>query len=146
MRISITHWIRITIWTTKNLHRKKISFSEFSLNICINFGFVKCSYIHFIFRKSNTKEAKLIYKTKPEFIKIAKTLSIMEDFKAGVPRGGYKGVVQTVRNGIRIFISPEDPATWQYDLKWWLSMILLGLDSEFRFELAWVPLESQSES
>lgn len=68
--------------------------------------------------KSNTKEAKLIYKTKPEFIKIAKTLLIMEDFKAGVPRGGYKGVVQTVRNGIRIFISPEDPATWHYDLKW----------------------------
>ena len=71
-----------------------------------------------IFRKSNTNEAKIIYKTKPEFIKIAKTLSIMEDFKAGVPRGGYKGVVQTVRNGIRIFISPEDPTTWQYDLKW----------------------------
>ena len=53
----------------------------------------------------------------------------MEDFKAGVPRGGYKGVVQTVRNGIRIFISPEDPATWQYDLKWWIRRILLGLDS-----------------
>ena len=86
--------------------------------ICINFGFVTFSFGNFIFRKSNTKEAKLIYKTKPEFIKIAKTLSIMEDFKAGVPRGGYKGVVQTVRNGIRIFISPEDPATWQYDLKW----------------------------
>ena len=60
----------------------------------------------------------------------------MEDFKAGVPRGGYKGVVQTVRNGIRIFISPEDPATWKYDLKWWIEMILLGLDSEISLELA----------
>ena len=31
IKFRITHWIRNTIWNTKNLNRKKISFSEFSL-------------------------------------------------------------------------------------------------------------------
>ena len=38
---------------------------------------------------------KVIYNDKKEFIKIARTLSIMEDFKAGVPRGGYKARFHT---------------------------------------------------
>ena len=37
IRFSISHWIRKSIWTTKNHHRKKFFFSEFSLDIGIYF-------------------------------------------------------------------------------------------------------------
>ena len=38
-------------------------------------------------------EVKLIYETKKEFENIARKISVMQDFKAGVPRMGYYGVV-----------------------------------------------------
>ncbi|OQV23689.1 Alpha-1,3-mannosyl-glycoprotein 2-beta-N-acetylglucosaminyltransferase [Hypsibius exemplaris] len=57
------------------------------------------------------------YSTKDQFIKTAKPLGLMQDFKAGVPRCGYRGVVTLFRNGRRIFLAP--PIGWNgYDLSW----------------------------
>lgn len=79
---------------------------------------IKAELDQFRSRKIPFGKVKVIYDGKKDFIKIAKTLSIMEDFKAGVPRGGYKGVVTTVRDGIRIYISPPNPETWKYHPEW----------------------------
>ena len=45
----------------------------------------------------STSEVRLVYSGKKEFEHIAKQLQIMSDFKAGVPRCGYYGVVQEKR-------------------------------------------------
>ena len=49
---------------------------------------------------------KVIYKTKLEFKAAVKILGIMDDFKSGVPRMAYKGVVCTFYKGIRVYLSP----------------------------------------
>ena len=45
------------------------------------------------FEMLQVPEVKLIYETKKEFENIARKISVMQDFKAGVPRMGYYGVV-----------------------------------------------------
>ena len=49
---------------------------------------------------------KVIYKTKNEFKAAVKVLGIMDDFKSGVPRMAYRGVVSTFYKGIRVYLSP----------------------------------------
>ena len=49
---------------------------------------------------------KVIYKTKLEFKAAVKVLGIMDDFKSGVPRMAYRGVVSTFYKGIRVYLSP----------------------------------------
>ena len=49
---------------------------------------------------------KVIYKTKNEFKAAVKVLGIMDDFKSGVPRMAYNGVVSTFYKGIRVFLWP----------------------------------------
>ncbi|XP_062619565.1 alpha-1,3-mannosyl-glycoprotein 2-beta-N-acetylglucosaminyltransferase-like isoform X2 [Saccostrea cucullata] len=67
--------------------------------------------------KSNLKALKILYSTKEEFKSTAKKLGIMDDFKAGVPRVAYNGVVSFMYRGQRIYLSP--PPNWKgYDLKW----------------------------
>lgn len=51
--------------------------------------------------------ARIHYANESEFVEIAKALDIMSDFKAGVPRTAYKGVVSTYINGIRLFVVPH---------------------------------------
>ena len=38
---------------------------------------------------------------------MAKALGIMDDFKSGVPRMAYKGVVATMFRGQRIYVAPS---------------------------------------
>ncbi|XP_061165551.1 alpha-1,3-mannosyl-glycoprotein 2-beta-N-acetylglucosaminyltransferase-like isoform X1 [Saccostrea echinata] len=67
--------------------------------------------------RSNLKALKILYSTKEEFKSTAKKLGIMDDFKAGVPRVAYNGVVSFIYRGQRIYLSP--PPNWKgYDLKW----------------------------
>ncbi|KAH7980365.1 hypothetical protein HPB49_015312 [Dermacentor silvarum] len=51
--------------------------------------------------------ARIPYANESEFAEIAKVLNIMNDFKAGVPRTAYKGVVSTYIDGIRLFVVPH---------------------------------------
>jgi len=68
----------------------------------------------------STNEVRLVYNGKKEFEHIAKQLQIMSDFKAGVPRCGYYGVVQTqVNEKLRVYVTPPDPVrNWQYQTNW----------------------------
>jgi len=52
------------------------------------------------------KSIKVIYKTKNEFKAAVKVLGIMDDFKSGVPRMAYNGVVSTFYKGIRVYLWP----------------------------------------
>ncbi|VDN20977.1 unnamed protein product [Dibothriocephalus latus] len=57
------------------------------------------------------------YRTQTDFILAAKYLGVMQDFKYGVPRTAYAGVVSVFFQGNRVFLAP--PADWkQYDLSW----------------------------
>ncbi|TKR81211.1 hypothetical protein L596_015122 [Steinernema carpocapsae] len=51
------------------------------------------------------------YQSAQDFIKIADKLQIMKDFKAGVPRTAYKGIVTCYISKMRIYIVP-DKFTW----------------------------------
>ena len=47
----------------------------------------------------------------------AKALGIMEDFKSGVPRTAYRGIVSFMHSGVRVYLAPN--LNWQgYDPKW----------------------------
>ena len=61
---------------------------------------------------------RLIYHTKDVFKKMARSLGIMDDFKSGVPRMAYKGVVSTMYKGQRVYVAPN--VNWKgYDPSWW---------------------------
>ncbi|XP_077547591.1 alpha-1,3-mannosyl-glycoprotein 2-beta-N-acetylglucosaminyltransferase-like [Haemaphysalis longicornis] len=51
--------------------------------------------------------ARISYSNETVFENIADFLGIMRDFKEGVPRTAYKGVVSTYYKGIRLFLVPE---------------------------------------
>ena len=60
----------------------------------------------------------VIYNSKTEFLSAARSLQIMSDFKAGVPRMGYRGVVITLYNGVQVYLSPAEPRSWHYHEDW----------------------------
>ena len=60
---------------------------------------------------------RVIYHNKLAFKKFAKVLGIMDDFKSGVPRMAYQGVVSTFFKGIRVYVAPN--LNWKgYDPTW----------------------------
>ena len=60
---------------------------------------------------------RITYKSKDEYKKFAKMLGLMEDFKSGVPRTGYLGIVSFIHKGLRVFLAP--PSDWPgYDTSW----------------------------
>lgn len=67
--------------------------------------------------KPEETKVRVQYATKDEFKRFAKLLGIMDDFKAGVPRAAYRGVVSFMLKGRRVFLAP--PPDWSgYDVKW----------------------------
>ncbi|VDM99459.1 unnamed protein product [Thelazia callipaeda] len=70
------------------------------------------------FQSLDSKAMRIQYKTLKEYLQIAKYLKIMRDFKEGVSRTAYFGVVTCFFYGKRIYVAP-DRDTWQgYDPKW----------------------------
>lgn len=64
-----------------------------------------------------SRAVRLTYNSQASFKRLAKALSIMDDFKSGVPRTGYRGVVSCMHKGRRVYVAP--PADWTgYDPKW----------------------------
>nr|SVE75135.1 EOG090X06K9 [Daphnia dolichocephala] len=60
---------------------------------------------------------RIPYYTKDTFKSAAKLLGLMDDFKSGVPRTGYHGIVSVFLNGRRIYLAPH--SSWKgYDLTW----------------------------
>jgi alpha-1,3-mannosyl-glycoprotein beta-1,2-N-acetylglucosaminyltransferase len=60
---------------------------------------------------------RVTYRSKDSFKKMAKTLGLMDDFKSGVPRTGYRGVVSFIYKRRRVYLAP--PPDWKgYDVSW----------------------------
>lgn len=60
---------------------------------------------------------RLTYDNKNTFKTTAKSFGLMDDYRAGVPRTAYKGVVEFVNKGTRVFLAP--PKDWTgYDPSW----------------------------
>jgi len=63
------------------------------------------------------KVIRLTYRTREEFKRFSKLLGIMDDFKSGVPRMAYRGIVSFMYKGRRVYLAPS--ANWKgYDPKW----------------------------
>lgn len=60
---------------------------------------------------------RVTYNSRKAFVGLAKSLGVMFDVKAGVPRTGYMGVVSLIYNGQRVYLAP--PSGWEkYDESW----------------------------
>lgn len=71
--------------------------------------------------KSNTVKyegpVRITYHTKDAYKRTAKMLGLMDDFRSGVPRSGYRGVVSFIHNKRRVYLAPS--ANWHgYDPSW----------------------------
>lgn len=60
---------------------------------------------------------RIAYHTKDAYKNNVKLLGLMDDFKSGVPRTGYHGIVSFFYNGRRVYLAPNK--NWKgYDLTW----------------------------
>ncbi|XP_074605714.1 alpha-1,3-mannosyl-glycoprotein 2-beta-N-acetylglucosaminyltransferase-like [Brevipalpus obovatus] len=60
---------------------------------------------------------RIVYHTKINFKSAAKAFRLMDDFKSGVPRTGYRGIVSFMYKKRRVFLAP--PKDWRsYDTTW----------------------------
>jgi len=67
--------------------------------------------------RSELKTVRLTYRTREDFRLYSKQLGIMDDFKSGVPRMAYRGIVSFMYKGRRVYLAPS--ANWKgYDPKW----------------------------
>jgi alpha-1,3-mannosyl-glycoprotein beta-1,2-N-acetylglucosaminyltransferase len=67
--------------------------------------------------RHRTPAVRLEYDSSQSFKSITKALKLMEDFRAGVPRIAYRGVIPFMYNGIRVYLAP--PPGWKaYDINW----------------------------
>jgi len=65
----------------------------------------------------NKKAVRITYHTREVYKKTAKALGIMDDFKSGVPRMAYRGIVSFMHSGVRVYLAPN--VNWAgYDPKW----------------------------
>jgi len=63
------------------------------------------------------KAVRVTYHTREAYKKTAKALGIMDDFKSGVPRMAYRGIVSFLYRGVRVYLAPN--TNWLgYDPKW----------------------------
>ncbi|XP_059162682.1 alpha-1,3-mannosyl-glycoprotein 2-beta-N-acetylglucosaminyltransferase-like [Physella acuta] len=67
---------------------------------------------------NNDTAVRFEYSDKPRFVKLAGTFGVMEDFKAGVARTAYNGVVTFMHKGKRVYLAP--PPNWGgYNVSWY---------------------------
>lgn len=59
-------------------------------------------------RTKSFKAVKVVYLSESHFNRIGSMLGIMLDFKAGVPRAAYHGIVTVMHKGIRIYVAPNN--------------------------------------
>jgi len=61
---------------------------------------------------------RIEYENSLQFKDAAKKLGIMDDFKAGVPRTGYLGIVSLMKNNVRVFVAPNRSKWSGYITSW----------------------------
>ncbi|PFX20732.1 alpha-1,3-mannosyl-glycoprotein 2-beta-N-acetylglucosaminyltransferase-like [Stylophora pistillata] len=59
-------------------------------------------------KKVFAKDVQVHYSSQKNFEQVAKQLGAMTDYKAGIPRMAYKGIVSIVFSGINVHIVPSD--------------------------------------
>uniref|UniRef100_A0A5K3FL46 Alpha-1,3-mannosyl-glycoprotein 2-beta-N-acetylglucosaminyltransferase n=1 Tax=Mesocestoides corti TaxID=53468 RepID=A0A5K3FL46_MESCO len=57
-------------------------------------------------------EFRLEYHTQQDFVSAAQLIGAMHDFKSGIPRTAYKGVVSVFYRGRRIYLAPSGVRGW----------------------------------
>ena len=63
------------------------------------------------------REVRVTYFTSNDYKRAAKALGIMDDFKSGVPRLAYRGIVTFMRGNTWVYPAPNK--NWSgYDPKW----------------------------
>lgn len=65
----------------------------------------------------HSNAVRIAYYTKDMFRRNARFLGLMDDFRSGVPRTGYRGIVSFMFNGRRVFLAPH-PSWRGYDPTW----------------------------
>lgn len=86
------------------LNDKPYPFLEYDLNHLLKKNYDK----QFYEKVYNSNVERVTYNNKHEFETIARRYGIMSDFKAGVPRTAYMGVVTIFKDSKRIFITPNE--------------------------------------
>lgn len=112
-----------------HLNEKFVPFTQLNLTYLLkdnyDVQFVKSVYestiVSYLELKSNTiitdGPVRIPYYTKDIYKKTAKMLGLMDDFRSGVPRTGYRGVVSFYYNNRRVYLAPN--ANWKgYDITW----------------------------
>lgn len=73
----------------------------------------------FVLKSENKgKSVRVLYDGNVDFIKKADKLHMMHDFKSGVPRTAYDGIVTSFINGIRVYLVPDRTKVPGYDPDW----------------------------
>jgi len=68
-------------------------------------------------KSPEVKTVRLTYTTRENYKRYSKLLGIMDDFKSGVPRMAYRGVVSFMYRGRRVFLAPN--LNWRgYNPQW----------------------------
>ncbi|CAJ0592417.1 unnamed protein product [Cylicocyclus nassatus] len=83
-----------------------------------NSPLVDISEVNATLAKKEYKSLRIEYTGNIDFIIKADRLHVMHDFKAGVPRTAYKGVVTCFTNGVRLFLVPDRRYVKDYDKQW----------------------------
>lgn len=112
-----------------HLNEKYVPFTKLNLTYLLkdnyDVSFVKavyeCPVVSYQELKSNSivtsGPVRIPYFTKDKYKRTAKMLGLMDDFRSGVPRTGYRGVVSFFYNNRRVYLAPN--ANWKgYDITW----------------------------
>uniref|UniRef100_A0A8R1HMX1 Alpha-1,3-mannosyl-glycoprotein 2-beta-N-acetylglucosaminyltransferase n=2 Tax=Caenorhabditis japonica TaxID=281687 RepID=A0A8R1HMX1_CAEJA len=70
------------------------------------------------FHENRGKSIRIMYDGCHDYIKKADAFGIMHDFKAGVPRTAYDGIVTCFYNGVRVYLVPDRTKVPAYDPTW----------------------------
>ena len=92
------------------LNDKPYPFLEYDLNHLLKQNYDKKFLLSVYSTPEHNDDAESIritYNDKHDFDRIAQGYGVMADFKAGVPRTAYKGIVSIYRNQKRIYIAPN---------------------------------------
>lgn len=111
------------------LNKKFVPFTKMNLTYLLkdnyDINFVKEVFQSRVVNSSVLKSGKIIppgpirirYNNPIEYKMTAKKLGLMDDFKSGVPRTGYRGIVTFFYNKLRVYLAPG--YKWNgYDIAW----------------------------
>ncbi|VDP02862.1 unnamed protein product [Heligmosomoides polygyrus] len=101
------------------LSNASVSFTTMNLDYLLN---VSSRHLFFVTSTAQLSSigcfSQVEYTGNIDYIRKADKLRVMHDFKAGVPRTAYRGIVSCFLNGVRIFLVPDRQFVKEYDKKW----------------------------